>query len=131
MHIEFFVIVMFNKEILIFIRCNLLYVKKKLWISIWKKKSKKILIFSLIFLKSWSGEEFTKLRPETESRNSGDHKLWNHKIQGFPVQLWKVIAPIILLKRSLRFNLIEFEYQKDNFLNVLKKVVMFSCKIHN
>ena len=26
-----------------------------------------------------------KLRPETESRNSVDHKLWNHKMQGSPV----------------------------------------------
>jgi hypothetical protein len=26
-----------------------------------------------------------KLRPETKSRNSGDHKLWNHKIWGSPL----------------------------------------------
>ena len=35
--------------------------------------------------KSWNGEEFTKLRPETESQNSGDHELWNHEMRGSPV----------------------------------------------
>ena len=27
---------------------------------------------------------FTKLRPETESWNGGDHELWNHEMRGFP-----------------------------------------------
>ena len=35
--------------------------------------------------KSWNWEELTKLRPETESRNRGDHELWNHKMRGSPV----------------------------------------------
>ena len=25
------------------------------------------------------------MRPKIESRNSGDHELWNHEIRGFPV----------------------------------------------
>ena len=28
---------------------------------------------------------FLQKRPETESRNSGDHELWNHEMQGSPV----------------------------------------------
>ena len=26
-----------------------------------------------------------EMRPETESRNSGDQELWNHEMQGSPV----------------------------------------------
>ena len=32
-----------------------------------------------------NGGEFTKLRPETESWNSGDHELWNHEMRVSPV----------------------------------------------
>ena len=42
-----------------------------------KKKSKKSKKNSS---KSWNVEEFTQLRPVTESRNSGDQKLWNHEM---------------------------------------------------
>ena len=31
----------------------------------------------------WRG--IHELRPETESRNGGDHELWNHEMRGFPV----------------------------------------------
>ena len=27
------------------------------------------------------------MRPKMESRNSGDHELWNHEMRGFPVVL--------------------------------------------
>ena len=52
------------------------------------KFSKKILkkkILGFFFSKSWNGGKFTKLRPEIESRNGGDHELWNHEIRGLPV----------------------------------------------
>ena len=46
----------------------------------------------VIFLesKSWNGREFPKLRLETESRNSGDHKFWNHEIQRIPC-IWLLL----------------------------------------
>ena len=52
-----------------------------------KKILKKIFFGGFFLSKSWNGGEFTKLRPETESRNSGNHKLWNHKMRGSPVYL--------------------------------------------
>ena len=45
-----------------------------------KKESKKISekkIFDVFFDEIWS---------QTESRNSGEHELWNHEMQGSPVQ---------------------------------------------
>ena len=42
------------------------------------------------FWKSWNGEEFTESVPETESRNSEDHKFWNHEMRGSPVDLGKI-----------------------------------------
>ena len=32
-----------------------------------------------------NGREFTKLVPETELWNSGNHKFWNHEMHGSPV----------------------------------------------
>ena len=52
-----------------------------------KKKSHFFLLFLIFFSKSWNGEEFTKLRPETESPNSGDHELWNHEMRGSPLHI--------------------------------------------
>ena len=72
MLIDFFVIIISTKEILIFIWQQSLYINKKLWIRFFSSKS-------------WNGEEFTKLRPERESRNSGDHELWNHEMRESPV----------------------------------------------
>ena len=50
-----------------------------------KKFPKKNFFFGFFFSKSWNEGEFTNLRPETESRNRGDHELWNHEMQGSPV----------------------------------------------
>jgi hypothetical protein len=41
--------------------------------------------FLIFFLKIMKGGEFTKLGPETESRNGGDHKFWIHELRGSPV----------------------------------------------
>ena len=63
------------------------YINKKLWIRILKKVHK---IFSKKeknrnSWKSWNGEEFPKLIIKPESRNSGNHELWNHEMRGSPV----------------------------------------------
>ena len=50
-----------------------------------EKISEKKFFFWIFFSKSWNEGEFTNLRPETESRNRGDHELWNHEMRGFPV----------------------------------------------
>ena len=50
-----------------------------------EKISEKNFFFWIFFSKSWNEGEFTNLRPETESRNRGDHELWNHEMRGFPV----------------------------------------------
>ena len=39
----------------------------------------------IFFWKSWNRVEFTKLQPETKSRNSRDHQFWNHEMWGPPV----------------------------------------------
>ena len=63
--------------------------KQKTMNKNFEKKIQKIcekqLFFWFFSSKSWNGEEFTKLRPETESRNSGDYELWNHEMRGSPV----------------------------------------------
>ena len=64
------------------------------------KKNPKFFFWNFFFLgffseKSWNGEEFTKLRPETESRNSGDHELWNHEMRGSPIPCGLGPSPFI------------------------------------
>ena len=44
-----------------------------------------LIFFYIFFSKSRNCEEFTKLRPETESRICEDHELWNHEMRGPPV----------------------------------------------
>ena len=50
-----------------------------------KKKIEKNIFAICLGSKSRNREEFTKLRPKTESRNSGDHEFWNHEMRGSPV----------------------------------------------
>ena len=63
------------------------YKQKNIDKNLKKKKKWDFFLKKLGFFseKSWYGEEFTKLRPETESRNSGDHEFWNHEMRGSPV----------------------------------------------
>ena len=46
--------------------------------------------FFNFFSRSWNGGDFHEIGPQTESRNSRDHDLWNHEMQGPPV-LWHFI----------------------------------------
>ena len=39
----------------------------------------KFFFFTIFKKKSWNCGEFRNLRAERESRNSGDHELWNHE----------------------------------------------------
>ena len=69
---------------------QLLYINKKLSkivenLKFFKKNFKNKFFFWIFFSKSWNGGEFTKLRPKTELRNRGNHKLWNHEMRGSPV----------------------------------------------
>ena len=50
-----------------------------------RKFSKKIFFFAFFGSKSRNGGEIHEIRPETESRNSGDHEFWNHEMGGPPV----------------------------------------------
>ena len=59
--------------------------QKQLRCEVFPKISEKKIFFGFFFSKSWNEGEFTNLRPETESRNRGDHELWNHEMRGFPV----------------------------------------------
>ena len=85
MLIKFLVIVIPSKEFLMFMWWQLLYINKKTIQNSWKSEIFPKKIFLDFFSKSWIGGEFTKLRPETESRNRGNHKLWNHEMRGSPV----------------------------------------------
>ena len=54
------------------------------------------MIFFIFFLQNH------EMRPETESRNSGDHELWYHEMQGSPV----IVA--LDWKPGLQINLYTF-----------------------
>ena len=82
-------------------------------LKFFQKISKKKFFFGFFFSKSWNGGEFTKLRPETESRNRGDHELWNHEMRGSPVLVNPTVS--FILKQSIS-NLIV-----DAFISVLLK----------
>ena len=58
-----------------------------------------------IFSKLWNCGEFTKLMPEKESRNIGDHKLWNKKMQESPVHTTKRLLGWWLLYTQIPLNI--------------------------
>ena len=61
--------------------------------------------------------------PQTESRNSGDHELWNHEMRGFPVFFLFPEQQKMLLK-NLKTLLVFF----TNWLLILKKEVISYAK---
>ena len=68
----------------------------------WRKKSKIFFFFGFFFFSKFFFDFFFRnheMRPKMESRNSGDHELWNHEMQGFPVVLssanrWSIISQL-------------------------------------
>ena len=71
---------------------------KKIW-KIFQKFFKKNLFLLFFCSKTWNGGEFKNLMPETESRNKGDHELWNHEMWGSPV-----VSKLQILKNWLEYG---------------------------
>ena len=68
--------------------------------------------FMDFFYQNLEKGEFTKLRPETESRSSGNHELWNHEIQGSPVSTYpKGLA------RTEKSSIFTFEYVNEVWIS--------------
>ena len=95
------------------------YKQKKTIKKVGKKIRKFFLkkkIFWIFFSKL---NQFTKLRPETESRNSGDHELWNHKMQESPVD-----GETVFLGHDKRFESANVKLRFGGFRRITEQCVV-------